>query len=167
MKKFLSLLLVCLPLVAQTPLQQQMERLVAGFISNFPAYVSWPSRNPMHISMGLIGQDPLGIAGRSYLQERQFKLQILEVDQLNGPNFQQFHMLYFGSVHEDVVKRVLKLVEKQPILTIGTTSDFLEKGGIIQLNVHGKSVTFTVSVPNAQKAGLKIDPRLIDYGRSM
>lgn len=153
-----------------------IQRLMAGFLSEFPAYVTWPEEvfedHPDTLYIGFIGENPLGAAGRDYLEgrfyiNRNYVIDLLKEEDLNPDTLTQYQILYFGNLETDQLKKVLKMVADKPVLTVGETPNFLLSGGIVQFNVKGNAVTFTVSIRNGQTAGLLIDSRLITYGMTM
>ncbi|MGE3954947.1 MAG: YfiR family protein [Parachlamydiales bacterium] len=153
-----------------------IQRLMAGFITQFPAYVTWPEsafeEHPDTLYVGLIGDNPLGAAGQEYLEGRPYRGRTYAVRQLTDEELKPetlrgYQMLVFGSLDQDQLKKLLKMVKGHPVLTIGETSDFLLSGGIVQFNVQGNAVTFTVSYRNAQGSGLTLDPRLLTLGMIM
>lgn len=177
--RFLLPLIVSCSVVAYTPTQEldfQVQRLAASFITNFPAYVSWPptvfAGHPTKLYIGLIGENPLGNAGRQYLAGRgwggkQYVLEKLQPGEYSRSDLKRYQMLIFGDLTEKELKDLLKLVAKEPVLTIGETPGFIENGGIIELHIDGIAVTWTVSMAHAHRADLVIDQRLVTYGKSM
>ena len=149
---------------------------MAGFLSEFPAYVTWPKEvfqdHPETLYIGFIGENPLGTAGRNYLEgrfyiEKNYVIDLLKEEDLNPDTLSKYQILYFGNLEADELKKLLKMVADKPILTVGETPNFLLSGGIVQFNVKGNAVTFTVSPRNGRQAGLVIDPDLITYGMTM
>ncbi len=179
MRKWLVAILFCVPLTAYTPTQMldfQVQRLAAARISTFPAYVSWPpvvfAGHPTKLYIGFIGEDPLGSAGRQYLVGRgwggkQYVLERLQPGAYSRDDLKRYQILIFGDLTEKELKDLLKLVAKEPVLTIGETPGFIENGGIIELHIDGMAVTWTVSMAHAHRADLVIDQRLVTYGKSM
>lgn len=179
LRRLLLPLLVSCSLFGYTPTQMldfQVQRLAASFITNFPAYVSWPPEvfagHPTKLYIGLIGEQPLGTAGQQYLAGRgwggkQYVLEQLQPGAYSKEDLKRYQMLIFGNLEEKELKDLLKLVAKEPVLTVGETPGFIEDGGIIELHIEGPAVTWTVSKARATKAGLVIDQRLVTYGQSM
>ena len=179
MRRLLLPLLVSCSLFGYTPTQEldfQVQRLAASFISNFPAYVTWPpivfAGHPSELYIGFIGEDPLGSAGRQYLVGRgwggkQYVLEMLHPGAYSREDLKRYQMLIFGNLTEKELKALLKLVANEPVLTIGETPGFIENGGIVELHIQGTAVTWTVSMAHARRAGLVIDQRLVTYGMSM
>lgn len=168
MKRFFSLAAVLL--ICQTPYQQyneQIRRLQASFISNFPAYVSWPFHPKNQLFVGLIGSNPLSGAGRAYLRTHGYGGIQFVLEQADVQNLDRYQMLYIEGIDKKQVKAILKKIAKKPILTIGIEPDFLEMGGIVNFRIQGDAVNFFVSFANGEKAGLKINPYLAKYGQTL
>jgi YfiR/HmsC-like len=171
---FKILLAAAVAISQPAALEQQVERLAASFISNFPAYVTWPDRawrwGGERLYIGIIGRNFLGEAGIAYLQERGYEERryvVHTLDRYTRDQLQRYQILIVGNLPPDELKKLMKEVEEEPILTVGIGSDFNQKGGIIQMQIAGTAITWQVSFGNAKKAGLQIDPRLVTYGVSM
>ena len=145
-------------------LDPAMQRVMAAFIATFPAYTTWPT-HPSVIRVGMIGPNPLGQAGRSYLNGRSAGGRTMEVI-LNPKNLQNLDILYIGDLDPQEVRKILKSVNGHPVLTVGEMPGFIPAGGMVQFEVHGKAATFDVSTANARRAGILIDPRLIKFGKA-
>lgn len=59
----------------------------------------------------------------------------------------------------------LRAVQSLPVLTVGETGDFIEKGGIINFVREGGNIRFEIDQDAAQHAGLRISSRLLRLGR--
>jgi hypothetical protein len=55
----------------------------------------------------------------------------------------------------------LRAVRGTPTLTVGESSDFLTRGGIINFVSEGRHVRFAISTPAAEQAQLHISSRLL------
>jgi len=60
---------------------------------------------------------------------------------------------------------VLEFVKWLPILTIGETPGFAERGGVIRFTVEDNRVRFEVSVDAAHNANLNISSRLLTLAK--
>ena len=150
---------------AQAPLPS-IQRLQASLISNFPAYVVWPS-DSQQIRVGIIGPNPLGEAGTRYLEGHGYAGKSFVVQKASRSDLKNYQILIIGDVDKKQIKQILKTVSKDPVLTIGQNSDFLKMGGIINFHIQGNAVNFSVSTANAKQARIEIDPRLITYGKTL
>lgn len=153
-----------------------IERVEAGYISNFPYYVQWPDdvfmTHPYTLYFGFLGPDTMGTAGRQYLSQhgyldRSYVLEDVEEKDYSTQSLSGYQMLYIGGLPEDEVKHITSLIADKPVLTMSHDKGFLANGGIIQLSVTMEAVTFEVDLDNAKKAGLTIDQRLTTYGQIM
>ena len=60
---------------------------------------------------------------------------------------------------------ITRPVKSLPILTIGETTGFASRGGIINLTLEGKRVRFEVNIEAAKQANLNISSRLLALAR--
>jgi hypothetical protein len=70
-------------------------------------------------------------------------------------------MLYIGDKAGDVTP-FIQAVEGKPVLTIGTASDFLERGGMVHLFSESNRIKFSLSAKAADRAGLRPGYRLLE-----
>jgi len=138
----------------------------AGFIYNFANLMQWPANtfsNPdAPIVVGILGAD----TSRGILDE------VLAGKKVNGRSFTVKHLkrgmdlkgcnIVFVSASENAhLDEILRLVKNLPILTIGETPTFAERGGIINFIVINDKVRFEVNVEAAKQADISISSRLL------
>jgi hypothetical protein len=58
-------------------------------------------------------------------------------------------------------RAVLQRVSRLPILTVGDSSTFLDEGGIVQLRLIDSRIRFDISVPAADRVGLRLSSQLL------
>lgn len=143
----------------------------ASFLLNFARFVEWPdaaaakSKDPIVIV--IMGQDPFGpkieqmFAGET-VSGRKVEVRRIASDQELGV----CHLLFIprtGSIRDASLQTRLK---DRPVLTVGESDGFAREGGIIQLALDKGRIVFDINRAAAEKAGLKISPRLLKVARS-
>lgn len=167
------LLMLHLPVLAigQEPVTVSPNKVKAAFLRNFTHYVSWPAAafadDRARWRICVLGNDPFGdvldqtLSGRVE-QGRAF--QTLRAATLNDmPNCQIVFIAY-----KDAAKRraVLAELKKSPVLTVSDAPEFLQEGGIIQLQTTDR-VEMSINLDQARSASLVIQTKMLEVSREV
>jgi hypothetical protein len=148
----------------------------AGFIYNFAKFVEWPStafaEPDAPIVIGVLGTDPFGdiinrvvegkkIGSRGFVVRR-FKWS-KELKDLK--EFKECRILFVSSSEKLHFEEIVEAVKGLPILTVGETPGFAERGGMIRLMLEDNRVRFEVNVAAARDGNLNISSRLLTLAR--
>ncbi|MGH9562876.1 MAG: YfiR family protein [Terracidiphilus sp.] len=138
----------------------------AGFIYNFAKLTEWPApsfpQTNSPIVIGILGTDPF----QGMLD------QVLRGKQVNGREFVVKHLkwdddvrgcniLFVSSSENAHLDQLFRLIKGLPILTIGDTPGFAERGGIINFVLEDDKVRFHIDVDAAKQADINISSRLL------
>jgi hypothetical protein len=154
------------PGLAQQPAASSEHEARAVFLLNFLKYVEWPSATNSNtnapLQIGLIGKDRFGVSLSSLVKSKTIdgRAVILE----HGDDecaWRQCRLLFVSGSENRRVEEILAAVKDLPVLTVGETEDFLEKGGMISLVMRDKTVRLEINVVAAEAAGLKISSGLL------
>jgi hypothetical protein len=148
----------------------------AGFIYNFAKFVEWPStafaEPDSPIVIGVLGTDPFGdiinhvvegkkIGARGFVVRR-FKWS-KELKDLK--DFKECRILFVSSSEKMHFEEIVEAVKGLPVLTVGETPGFAERGGMIRLMLEDNRVRFEVNVDAAHDGNLNISSRLLTLAR--
>jgi hypothetical protein len=138
-----------------------------------------PSELPP-IIIGILGQNPLGAdiakIERKPIQNRAVQIvefgpyrKILEQKELSRilRQLQHCQMLFITASERNSYREIFESLRGVPILTIGETEEFLEKGGIINFVIHEKKVQFEINLVTARTSGLEIKTALLKIARKV
>src|SRR6266404_289814 len=132
----------------------------AGFIYNFAKFVEWPSTSfaqpDSPIVIGIVGDKKIG--GRGFMVKRlkwakDFK------------DLKDCNILFVSSSEKEHMDDVIRMLRWLPILTIGETPGFAERGGIIRFTLEDNRVRLEANVEAARQANLTISSRLLTLAR--
>jgi hypothetical protein len=145
----------------------------AGFIYNFAKFVEWPasafSQPDSPIVIGILGTDPFGaiidrivedkkIGGRGFIVKRlKWGKDVKELRECN--------IVFVSSSEKGHLDDLVQALKALPILTVGETPGFAERGGIIRFTLEDNRVRFEVNVEAAHQADLTISSRLLTLAR--
>lgn len=71
------------------------------------------------------------------------------------------HVLFIGRSEQDRQREILRKAASEPILTVGETENFMDRGGIVRLAMNGGSAQFTFDASNLKRSRLEIDPETL------
>lgn len=172
------------------PTEYEMK---AVFIYNYLKYTVWPEDKvklndeekkkiqaaPMVV--GVIGKDPFGAAWKEIegkkvndrkIVIRQFgefdKLSI-KPDKSNGSysrqNLTECRVLFICPSEEKNLQQIIGLVKTSSVMTVGQTSGFLEKGGIVNFLLEKNKVCFEINLDAAKSAQLQIKTTVLKLAK--
>jgi hypothetical protein len=157
----LMVALSCMAVGADTPAANGVERGVkAAFLYKFLGYVEYPQETGPLV-VGVLGADDIGAelaritTGRN-VGGRAVTVRILrEGDGLTG-----LHMLFVGADAQRSAA-LLRSAQQQGVLTVTESDNGLQQGSVINFRLVEERVRFEVSLPAAEKNGLKLSSRLL------
>ena len=138
----------------------------AGFIYNFANLMQWPvatfSNPDSPIVIGIIGTDTSGgiideVLGGKKVNGRPFAVKHLK----RGMDLKGCNIVFVSASETAHLDEILRLVKSLPIVTIGETPSFAQRGGIINFIVVDDKIRFEVNVEAAKQADISISSRLL------
>ena len=168
--------LICAVLASPCPAQtadsgDSSEYLIkAGFIYNFANLMQWPGNTfpgpDSPIVIGILGTDSSGgildevLAGKK-VNGRPFAVKHLK----RGADLKGCNIVFVSASETAHLDEILHLIKNMPILTIGETPSFAQRGGIINFIVVDDKIRFEVNVEAAKQADISISSRLLALAR--
>jgi hypothetical protein len=160
--------------VAQASDSDSSEYLIkAGFIYNFAKFVEWPTvafaQPDSPIVIGVIGTDPFGNLIDRIVENKKIGARGLVVKRVKWnadlKDLRECKILFVGASEKAHVDDLLQIVKSLPILTVGETPGFAERGGVIRFVLEDNRVRFEINVEAARRADLTISSRLLTLAR--
>ena len=160
---------------AQSPdASDSSEYLIkAGFIFNFAKFVEWPSnafaQPDSPIVIGILGTDPFGTIIDKIVQDKKIGTRGFVVKRLKwGADLKELReckILFIGASERAHMDELVQMLRGLPVLTVGETPGFAERGGVIRFVLEDNRVRFEVNVVAARQADLTISSRLLTLAR--
>jgi hypothetical protein len=157
--------------IAQAQAQPTEYELKAAFIYNFAKFVEWPASSfsspsePLQICV--LGNNPLSADLQNIVAEKSIGSHPLQVRGLEKPGIKGCHALFIGSAESDHVQQALQAAQGASVLTISDSSDFLERGGMINFIFDQNRIRFEVNLKAAQAARLHLSSKLLSLAKSV
>ncbi|HKI02625.1 MAG TPA: YfiR family protein [Thermoanaerobaculia bacterium] len=137
----------------------------AAFLYNFTKFVEWPDSvfpgDRSNFQVCVLGADPFGkslqviadeqVAGRG--------ITLLRTPKMSDPEGCQ--ILFICQSEKEDLTEILAELRDVPVLTVGDTSGFIDRGGIINFTLEGGKVRFEINQEAADRAGIKISSKLL------
>lgn len=163
---------VTVPVCAQAQSTVEEYRVKAAFLFHFTQLVEWPTLAPDHDSNTLFlctyGEDPFGGVLETSVEGKQVGSRRLRVRHFkNLKDVRQCQVLFVGSDEHKRTPTLLAQLGDAPVVTVGESDDFLDRGGVIRFCLENRKVRFEVNLDAATRARLKISSRLLMLAKNV
>lgn len=142
------------------------HQVKAVFLLNFLKYVEWPppasanTNAPMeivHIGEDRFGADLARLVKSRTIDGRKVLLKFSDAEQ----DWKTGHVLFISDSETRRAPEILAELKGLPVLTVGESEGFLDRGGMINFAMKGKKVRLEINLVAAEAAGLKISSKLL------
>jgi len=145
----------------------------AGFIYNFAKFVEWPAaafaQPDSPIVIGILGTDPFGSLIDRIVENKKIGARGFVVKRLKWgtdlKDLKECKILFVGASEKAHLDDLVQIVKSLPILTVGETTGFAERGGVIRFVLEDNRVRFEINVEAARQADLTISSRLLTLAK--
>lgn len=144
----------------------------AAYLYKFATYVEWPPSTYVQpdtpLTIGIIGAEEVAaelnhIRGTQPASGRTLDVRVLKP----GESIAGVQILFIGRQENGRLKRLLDVIQSQPVLTVTESAGGLSVGSIINFLTIEDRIRFEVSVLNAEQNGLKISARLLGVAQKI
>lgn len=140
----------------------------AGFIYNFTRFIKWPpTENPSErnseFNICVTGDNPFGSILHRLEEKYRFKERPLKIKlDVSHADFQGCHILFVSFSERFNVERIVGQAKDFPILTVGDTEGFAERGIDISLLVVKNRVKLEINKQCLDAKGFRVSSELLD-----
>lgn len=166
LKRLMAVLCMMLPLMAAAEPSSEYE-VKAAFIHNIAKFVDWPAALPSTGSarLCLLGRNPFGNA-LDALQGKPVGRLDWEVVQLgSGNGLKNCRVLFIAASERDHLETILQGMGTGPVLTMGDTEGYAERGVMVNFYLEGNKVRFEINREAAARAGIDFGSQLLRLAR--
>jgi hypothetical protein len=143
------------------PLEYQVK---AAFLFNFSKFVQWPeeafARKGSPFTICLAG-DPFAGALDAIVQNETVDGRKVIVRRITEGGVQECSIVFVGRSEARHTAEIISAAGKSPILTVGESEDFIDKGGMIRFIERERRIRFQINTDAAERASLKISAKLL------
>jgi len=121
------------------------------------------------IVIGILGTDPFGNLIDRIVENKKIGARGIVVKRLKWgtdlKDLKECKILFVGASEKAHLDDLVQIVKSLPILTVGETPGFAERGGVIRFVLEDNRVRFEINVEAARQADLTISSRLLTLAR--
>lgn len=147
---------------AVAPVEYQSK---AARIARIAQVTLWPVNKlsgSTAIVIGVFGDDAMTTYMQEAVQGRRLNGHEVIVKRCSAiQEVASCHVVFIGRTEQERMRDILRRTASEPILTIGESDSFMDRGGIVQLAMNGGSAQFTFDASNLRKSRLEIDPETL------
>jgi YfiR/HmsC-like len=139
----------------------------AGFLYHFSNYVDWPADSIPSPSepfvIGTFGTNPFGSVLDQLAHKKKVDGRAIEIRLVTSvAEAKQCQILFVpNSVPLQTQFNVLQATIHSPVLVVGETDDFVERGGNVQFFLEGNKVRFAFGATALKRDDLKVSSKLL------
>ena len=139
----------------------------AALVHNIAKFVEWPAAAGVKevLRLCLLGADPFNAAAEG-LRAKPVGAKVWEVVPANArANLKECHVLFIAAAEVANLPRLLVGIKGSPVLTVGDTEGYAERGVMVNLFLNQNKVRFEINNDAAGRAGLRISSQLLKLAR--
>ena len=163
------LLFFCTLLSSNTRGQAEKEYPIkAGFFEKFAQFCQWPEQEQSpYFDIVILGKNPFGKILEVMYQNTSIKNRTVRITYASSvTQIQNAQMVYISSSESKKLDQILSYLKNKPILTVGDTRNYCEKGVMINFyNTPKHTIHFEINQNQAKEHGLKFDYLLLSYAK--
>ena len=139
----------------------------AVFIYNLAKFIEWPDKsldNSSTLTVYILGDDPFG-TDLDAIRDKLIKGKRVVIKQIDSPDdLKNANILFISSSEKERLRDILKSISGLPILTVGDTKSFAQRGVMVNFYLENSKIRFEINLEAANLAGLKISSNLLRMG---
>lgn len=170
MRPWLPLLLAGSILSAQS--QQASEyQLKLTILEKLTQFIEWPAggeteRRASPFVLGVIGRSPFGDELEARFLTRELKDRPVVIHYFRRPqDLGPCDMLYICASEQEHLGAILAWAQTRPVLTIGDSAGFAERGVMVNLVRAQDRISFEVNIAEAKRVGIRLSSALVRMAR--
>lgn len=141
-------------------------RLKAAFLYNIARLVEWPQESvataTQPFPICFMGEDVFGDALDS-LKEKQVRNRPVQLQKnVSLAQVEQCYILFISNSEKDRLEEILRALKKKPVLTVGDSEGFAERGTVVNMLRDDKKVRLEINSQAAKRANLNVSPTLFE-----
>lgn len=135
------------------------KEIKAAWIIQLMQYIKWQSRDYNNINICFVGSDSVG----KYLKDGNKKENIRIKLYPDEEEYSKCHIIYIAQSEEAHIEEILRLVRRQPVVTLSSIRGFAKLGGMVQfVGDDDGTVSLTINTKSAMESQIIIDGDLLN-----
>ncbi|MBX2842140.1 MAG: YfiR family protein [Flammeovirgaceae bacterium] len=139
----------------------------ADLMKYFTEFITWPNETESSVFKIKVFGDHYFYKYLKYLYaDTKIKGKVTEIEYVDSPeNVLGCEVLFIASVNEELVEEVFGIVKGKPVLTVGDSAGYAQKGALFNFYHKGQKVLFEMNYNVYKESPLKINSRLLDVAK--
>lgn len=142
----------------------------AAFLYHFTDYVEWPASafesNSSPFVIGVLGKSEVHSSLQSVVRGKNWHGRAFVVKRVDtAKEMRECHVLFVAGAEAKRLPQILEILDDAPVLTVGESEGFAQKGGMINLFIEQNRVRFEINPDAARRARLTISSKLLNLAK--
>ena len=150
---------VAVPRAQDIPQEYQIK---AAYLYNFLKYVEWPNPLNRTFLICVAGQNPFGNVLDGLTKNERVRGNPVKTEIILAPE-PGCDVIFTPRTSN--MSAYLQAAAGMPILTVGETPNYIERGGIVNFFLEDGKVRFEINRAAAERAGLRVSSRLLHLAK--
>ena len=134
----------------------------AAYLFNFGKFMRVPSHPGPNFKICILGTNPFGSTLDQLTAQESIDGRPMHITRMSSPeDVRSCDILFLGESDPSRIARDLEPLGDAPVLTVSTTSGFLDRGGMIQFVVQQNRVRFQVNLDAVAHAHIQLSSELL------
>jgi hypothetical protein len=163
------ILLVSLTRAENGAAQVPEYKLKAEFLERFTRFIDWPADDAAPARpfvIGVFGENPFGTWLEELAASRRIQGRPVRVEEVRDPaRAAQCQVLFITSSQKGRLAQILSSTADKPVLTVGDTDGFADRGVLINFYVSDDNMRFEINDAAVKKSGLRLSSKLLKLAR--
>jgi hypothetical protein len=141
------------------------------FIEKFTRFIDWPKNTKMQelnvpVTIGIIGDDPFGDKLLNIYKTVKIKNKSVLIRHLSKiSEIEGSDILFISKSKQVEINDILAYTKDKPILTIGDTDDYSQKGVLINFYLSENKIRFEINESAMSHSGLRVSYMLLNLAK--
>lgn len=144
-------------------------RLKAELIERFTRFIEWPAgklEEETVFGICVFQSNPFGLALEEIVSSRRIKNRPADIQVIaRVTEIEPCRVLFIPGAASDSLDKILLRTRGKPVLTVGDTAGFGERGVLINFYLEKENVRFEINEGAVRKSGLEMSSRLLKLAR--
>lgn len=141
-----------------------------AFIYNFTKFTQWPEKafqkGQEEFVIGVLGEDPFENSLDLLASQKKAQGRKIVIRHFSSPDeIAECHILFISPSQGGNLDKILSKGGGKPVLMIGDSKGFAEKGVAVNFFIQDEKVRFEFNLKALEKSGIKVSSQLLHLGK--
>ncbi|MCK7484647.1 MAG: YfiR family protein [Bacillus subtilis] len=143
----------------------------AAYVEKFARFVEWPPESSVMNAtspfvIAVIGKNPFNGQLEKTLSGTKINGKTIQVRSVTAPEeIGDSQILFISKSESAKIPDILSVLGNRPILTIGDTDGYCQKGIMINMYIEDEMIRFEINVEALKKTGIRVSSKVLKLAR--